>query len=129
MPGTEGQRFAIARDGAVSPFLRVIGATDKTSYVNVNDGGLVARFGYYRVALPRTQIASAAPAELPWHWGLGLRAKRGKLALLGAHHGVVLITLHEPYRTTLLKIPLKVTELYVSVEDPDGLIAALQPAP
>jgi hypothetical protein len=87
----------------------------------------VARFGYYRVALPRAQIASAERAELKWYWGLGLRARGGTLALLGAHRGVVRIVLTEPYRTTLLKIPLKVTNLYISVEDPDGLIAALQP--
>jgi hypothetical protein len=127
VPGLQGQTFAIVRAGAVSPLLRLIGATDKNSYVNVNADGLVARFGYYRVALPLTQIASAERAELPWYWGLGLRARGGTLALLGAHHGIVHITLNEPYRTTLLKIPLKVTHLYVSVDDPDGLVTALQP--
>ena len=125
---SEGHRFAIARSRWWGPLLALFGGTAARSYVTVNDDGCVARFGFYRIALPHEQIAAAEVGTWPWYGGIGWRTNfKGTLGLIGARDGVVLITLAAPVRTHLLKIPITVTKLYVSVENSQGVIAALGP--
>ena len=126
---SDGQRFAIARSRWWRPLLALFGGTAARSYVTVNDDGCVARFGFNRIALPHEHIAAAEVGKWPWYGGIGWRTNfKDTLGLIGTRDGVVLITLAAPVRTRLLKIPITVTKLYVSVEDPQGVIAALGPS-
>lgn len=127
---SDGMKFAMARSRWWKPLLALFSATETRSYVTINERGMVARFGYYRIALPHAQIAAVEAGKWPWYGGIGWRTNfKDTIALIGSHDGVVLITLMEPVRATMLRIPVKMTKLYVSVENPGGLIVALQAAP
>ncbi len=122
----ESQRFEIKRASWVKPLLVLFGATQARSYVTVNREELEARFGFYRIRIPIDRVAAVERAHWPLYGGLGWRTNlRNTLALVGSYDGVVRVRLSEPIRTRLFLIPIRLTDLYVSVENPDGLIAAI----
>jgi hypothetical protein len=126
---SDGMKFAIKRSRWWRPLLALFGGTEAHSYVTINEQGLVARFGFYRIALPHEQIASVEPRKWPWYGGLGWRTNfKDTIALIGSHDGVVQIKLKEPLRAHVLRIPVKMVNFYISVENPGGFIAAMQAA-
>lgn len=119
-------RFEIKRTGWMKPLLALFGATASRSYVEVDQTRLFARFGYYRIHIPLDQITSVERSSWAWYRGLGWRSNlRSMIALVGSTDGVVHIRLSRPLRTGMLLIPVRLTDFYVSAENPDGLIAAL----
>ena len=122
-------RFAIRR-GAWSPLLRAFGASEERSYVEVEEGGgLSCRFGRHELTLGADEVASAEPATWPWWAGIGWRVGVDAFGLIGALDGIVCINLNEAKETRVLGIRHRFGRLYVSLEDPEGFIAALQPRP
>jgi hypothetical protein len=108
------------------PLLLLFGATASRSYVQIDPDTLTARFGWYRLVIPRSRIESANEDRWPWYGGLGWRTNfRSVLGLIGAYSPVVKINLTEPARSRLLGIPIRITDIYVSVESPSTLRAAL----
>jgi hypothetical protein len=58
-------------------------------------------------------------------WSSGVHGWRGKWLVSRSSSGLVRIDLSPPARARALGVPISVRELTVSVEDPDGLVAAL----
>lgn len=120
------RRFEIRRSGWMTPLLALFGATASRSYIEVDSRQLFARFGFYRISIPRDRIASVEHFDWAWYRGIGWRTNlRNMIALTGSTHGVVHIRLSQPLRTRMLLIPVRMTDFYVSAENSDGLIAAL----
>ena len=120
------RRFAIKRSPWWRPLLALFGATAGRAYLDVDRERLVARFGWYRLEVPRAQVAAVEPVRWRWWWGIGWRSDlRARLGLIGATAPVLRIGLASPCRTRLLGIPFGLRELYVSVDDPAGVRAAL----
>ncbi len=120
------RQFPIKRSPWWRFLLMLFGATTAHSYLPVDGERLVARFGWYRLELPRAQIVAVEPVRWPWWAGIGWRVGGGRLGLIGATAPVLCIRLASPHRTRLLGIPLQVRELYVSVDDPAAVQAALE---
>ena len=128
--GERGQaiRFAIKRSPWWRPLLGLFGAAAARAHLEVDRERLVARFGWYRLELPRAQVATVEPARWPWWQGIGWRSDlRGRLGVIGATSPVLRIRLASPHPTQLPGIPFRLRELYVSVDDPAGVRAALKP--
>ncbi len=66
--GERGQaiRFAIKRSPWWRPLLALFGATAARAYLDVDRERLVARFGWYRLEVPRAQVATVEPVR--WRW-------------------------------------------------------------
>jgi hypothetical protein len=126
-------RFAIKRSAWVRPLLLLFGATPERSFVEIRGACLRARFGWYQVTIPIEDIETVEPSDWPWYGGIGWRTNmRSVIGLVGSLAPVVRISLSRPVRTRLLLIPIRLRELYLSLEDADGFIAALadaRPAP
>ena len=120
------RRFPIKRSPWWRPLLFLFGATAARSYLEVDRERLVARFSWYRLELTRAQIVAVEPGRWPWWGGIGWRMSRGRLGLIGATAPVLCVRLASPHRTRLLGIPLNLRELYVSVDDPAAVRAALE---
>ena len=59
--------------------------------------------------------------------GIGWRTNfGGTLGLIGSLDGVVRLHLREPQRRRFFGIPMRVRDVYVSLEDPAGFLAALR---
>jgi hypothetical protein len=106
------------------PILFLFGVRPGRAYVDLDDDGLDARFGFYRVRTPLENIASWR-IEGPWRWitaiGVRMSVRHRDLTFGGSHRGGVRIDFHEPVRVGVLRPPA----LYVTVDDLEGLGAAL----
>ena len=118
-------RFPIKRSPWWRFLLGLFGVTTARAYLQLDGERLVVRFGWYRLELPRAQIAAVEEGRWPWWGGIGWRISAGRLGLIGATAPVVYIRLARPHRTRLLGIPLQLRELWVSVDDPAAVRAAL----
>ena len=121
------RRFPIRIGRRSRPLLRLFGVRDGNAYVDLEDdllGDLDARFGFYRVSTPVTNLASWR-IEGPWLWitAIGVRTsiRYRDVTFGGSHHGGVRVDFKERVPFGFLRIPA----LYVTVEDLEGLAAAL----
>jgi hypothetical protein len=120
------RRYRIRRSPWWSPLLVIFGATDARSYVEIAGASLDTRFGWHTARVPLTSIISAERSHWPWYGGIGWRSNlRSTLGLIGSHDGVVRLRVDPPARTRLLGIPFRMRDLYISLEDPSGFLAAL----
>ena len=105
------------------PLLRLFGVRTGNAFVVVNHE-LDAHFGAFRIHTPVTNII-AWRIEGPWHWitAIGLRrsVRHGDLTFGGSHRGGVRVDFRKPVPFGRLRVPA----LYVTVEDLEGLAAAL----
>ena len=118
------RRFPIRVGRRSRGFLRLLfGVRDDNAYVDL-DGELDARFGRSRVQTPIANLASWR-IEGPWLWitAIGIRTsvRHRDVTFGGSPHGGVRVDFRERVRFGFLDIPA----LYVTVEDLEGLAAAL----
>jgi len=117
------ERFPIRLGARSRPLLRLFGARPGNTYVDVGDD-FDAQFGRFRVRTPLANIV-AWRIEGPWRWitAIGVRRslRHGDLTFGGNHRGGVRVDFREPVRISALRVPA----LYVTVEDLEGLAAAL----
>lgn len=122
-PAMPPRRFPIRLGRRSRPLLRLFGVHDGNAYVDL-DGDLDARFGFFRVHTPLSNIASWR-IEGPWLWitAIGVRTNllHRDVTFGGSHRGGVRVDFKEPVRFVFFHIPA----LYVTVEDLEGLAAAL----
>ena len=106
------------------PFSVPFGLGPKQSEVRVADGTLRVRFGWgFRADIPLTAITDAKPNnDRVYSWGA--HGWRGRWLVNGSSSGLVRFTLQPAARAWMGPVPLRVRVLRVSVEDPDGLVAA-----
>jgi hypothetical protein len=117
------RRFPIRVGRRSRPLLYLFGVRPGNAYVDL-DGELDARFGFYRVRTPISNIASWR-IEGPWLWitAIGVRTslRHRDVTFGGSHRGGVRVNFKEPVRFLFFGIPA----LYVTVEDLEGFAAAL----
>lgn len=116
-------RFPIRVGSKSRPLLLLFGVRADNAYVDLGTD-LDARFGFYRMRTPVTNIVRWR-LEGPWLWvtAIGVRKgiRHGDITFGGNHRGGVRLDFREPVRWG----PFKVPTLYVTVEDMEGLGAAL----
>jgi hypothetical protein len=117
------RRFPIRVGRRSRPLLYLFGVRPGNAYVDL-DGELDARFGFYRVHTPMSNLASWR-IEGPWLWitAIGVRTslRHRDVTFGGNHDGGVRVDFKEPVRFLFFRIPA----LYVTVEDLQGFAAAL----
>ena len=101
----------------------MLGATERNAYLDIGPERIVAQFGFKRIGFPTADVEFAERTNWPFWGGIGWRSDlRHSIGLIGAYSPVIRIH-HRPYRSSLLGIPLTVTDLYLSVDDPDAILA------
>jgi len=119
-------RFPIRFTGANHAMV-LLGVVPEHCRVEVDDGELRVRMSWlFSLDVPRINVRSVARYE-GRVWGWGAHGWRGKWLVNGSSSGLVQIDLDPPGRGRVAGIGVEVRVLVVSVEDPDGLIAALDP--
>ena len=124
-PSTAAVEFPIRIQPNLKPILFLFGVRDDgRSVVRLADGELTARFGGFEARTPLTNIERWEIGGPYKSWrAVGVRRTMGThdLSFGGSAHGAVLLHFREPVRAARLMN----TELYVSVDDLEGLGAAL----
>jgi hypothetical protein len=123
------QRFRI-RFGALRLVLGVMGAGPRFSVVEVDPFEVRVRLGWmFRAVVPRAHIRLAEPSSPGLSQGIGVHGWRGNWLVNGSLRGVVAVQIDPPVRAWVTGWPVRLRTLQVSLEDPDGFLAALAAAP
>ena len=122
-PDMAAQQFPIRIGQRSRLLLRLFGVRTGNAFVVV-DEELDAHFGFFRIHTPVTNIVSWR-IEGPWHWitAIGVRrsVRHRDVTFGGSHRGGVRVDFRDPVHFGRLRVPA----LYVTVEDLQGLAAAL----
>ncbi|EUA02294.1 hypothetical protein I546_6167 [Mycobacterium kansasii 732] len=89
----------------------------------MQDGTLRVKFGWgFNVGIPLASIKDAKPHhDRVYTWGA--HGFRGRWLVNGSSKGIVEMTVDPPARAKVMGVPVTLKSLYVSVTDPDALIA------
>lgn len=116
--------FQIRCQPLLWPILILFGVLPGRAFVALDEQRLSARFGFFTadVALPNVERWTITG---PYRWwrAAGVRATLGRAELTfgGSTHGGLCLFLHEPVRIARMAV----RELYLTVDDLEGLAAAL----
>ena len=105
-----------------------LGAGRRRSRVVVTDTEVTVTQGWaFQATIPRSSVCGAqrTPGKV---LSRGAHGWSGRWLVNGAGDGLVRITIAPTARARVTGVPVSLRELTVSVDDPDGLVAALQPA-
>lgn len=125
-------RFPISYNRTSKVLLGVLGAGPTKSWADVDVQTIRARVGKLgHVEIPRSTVRSVERADrVPRSLGYGVHGwGTGTWALNGSNDGAVKLTLGEPASGKVAFFPMRPTVLYLSLDDPDGFIAAVQATP
>ena len=119
------RRFPIRLGARSRPLLRLFGvAGPEDAWVELDDGGLEARFGRFRALTPLSNVARWR-IEGPWRWitaiGVRMSIRHRDITFGGSPHGGVRLDFVERVRIARFRVPA----LYVTVDDLEGFAAAL----
>ena len=97
------------------------------SYVELDDETIHVRLAWtFTARIPRRLVASAGPGKRPTiPLTAGAHGWNGRWLVNGAPDGIVATELTERVRAFVLGVPIRLRLLAVSLEDPDGFLAAL----
>lgn len=132
-PAREPEWFAISyKDmGPISTWADTrLGGGPAGGRIEIDTGELRLRMADFKVDVPRASVRQAARSSHQTRGTIGVHAKGGSWLANGSADGLVEIEIDPPCHTerslsTLFR-RMKVTELIVSLIDPDGFIAAVQ---
>ena len=103
----------------------VLGMAPRHSAVDVGEETVDIRMGWaFHASFPRSAIVGVRHAD-PVRWTRGVHGYRGRYIVNGAGHDLVAITLDPAQRGVMVGFSVNVSEVTVSVDDPNGLVAAL----
>lgn len=116
-------RFPIRVGRKSRPLLWLFGVRGDNAYVELN-GELDARFGFYRIHTPLSNIVSWR-IEGPWLWVTAIAVRTSlrhhDVTFAGSPHGGVRVDFKEPVPFGFYHVPA----LYLTVDDLEALAAAL----
>lgn len=121
-------RFPIRIDPIWRPFVLAGGAISDNSYVDVAEESVTFHFGLlFTRTIPRSEITSVESRHWPLIAGIGWRSTlRGVIGLIGSFDGVVEVRLAKRSRAWFV---FPMDRICVSLEDPNGFMAALHTPP
>ena len=121
---TAARVFPFRFGGAMRGLATLFGGRHAT--VTVTDDALAVRDGVmFTINVPLTAVRAAARTPSAWWWGIGAHGWKRRWVVNGSSRDLVLLTLDPEQRGRTLGIPVRVRELVLSVEDPDGFMAAV----
>ena len=110
------------------PFSAPLGLGPWQSEVRIDGGNLRVTMGWgFRATIPLSSIKEAEPNnDKVYAWGV--HGWRGRWLVNGSSKGMVELTIDPPVRAHVAGVPINLRTLWVSVTDPDALIAAVAPS-
>jgi len=118
-------RFAISYSTPMRLLSIMLGMGPRRSVVTVDDDTVDVRMGWaFHVRIPQSAVNGVRHAE-PVRFSRGAHGWNGRYLVNGRGDGLVTITVEPAQRGVMVGFPVNVSEMTVSVEDPEGLVAAL----
>jgi hypothetical protein len=119
-------RYPITFDRWYRWLSSLLGLPPSTAYVEIDGDDVDVRMGVaFRARFKRSDVASAAPVDMR-PLSRGVHGFGGKWLVNGAGRDILRIELRPDQRAHMLRIPVRLRELLVSVSDPSALANALR---
>ena len=124
---THGRTFALAY-GRIHALLVVLGLGPAHSLVELTDERLSVRMGWaFHAEVPRPAIRNPI-RDRDWPWAIGVHTNmKGSWLVNGSATRIVAMDVVPPVRAAMAGFPITVRRLGLSLEDPDGFLAAVTP--
>ena len=121
---TVAKRFPIRFGMFNAGVMGVLGMGPHKSYVELADDALRVRMGWsFHATVPRSSITHVGRRGYVW-WAYGVHGGGGRWIVNGSGHNMVTVRIDPPVKARVLGVRVKLKELWVSLEDPDGFVAA-----
>ena len=118
------KRFPIQFGRFNAGLMGLLGMGPHNSYVEVGDDELRVRIGWsFQASVPRSSITKVGRRGYVW-WAYGVHGGAGRWIVNGSGHNMVTVRIDPPARGRVLGVRVKLKELWLSLEDPDGFLAA-----
>ena len=119
------RRFDISYSRGNRILLGLLGIGPRFSRVELGDTDLRIRMGWgFNARIPIANIARLGSADRPF-FAWGVHGWRGRWLVNGSSEGIVAIEIDPPVRGWTMCFPLRLRTVYISLADPDALIASL----
>ncbi len=119
------QRHAIRFGRMNAALLTVLRMGRADSFVEVDDHEVWVHMGAgFSATIPRDSIRSCEPKPYVW-WAYGVHGWRGRWVVNGSGHDIVSVKIDPPVRARVLGMPVKLKDLWVSLEDPERFCRAI----
>jgi hypothetical protein len=126
-PTPEAVTFPIRIDRWFAWLLPVALATRRTTRMTVDDREVDVRMGAsFATTIPRSHVVDAWEPDLR-PISRGVHGWGGRWLVNGSGRGLVRLRIDPPVRARVLGVPVRLTELTMSLEMPAAAIAALAP--
>lgn len=113
--------------GRFAPLLIAVGLLRRSSFVDVDSSEVRFRMSWgFRADVPVTSIRAVTLIGDRKFGSIGVHGWRGHWLVNGSLRGLVTIDIDPSDRFRIMGLPLRLDQVTVSVEDPEGFIAALQ---
>jgi len=123
----ETRKFSF-KYGSLRWLLKGIGMGPRHSYIEVSDDEVHVVMGWaFRARIPRSAVASVGPIE-GRVVSIGVHGWGGVWLVNGAGTDIVSVKLKSVQHAVMTGVTVKLRELQVGVDDPEGLIKALAPS-
>ena len=119
-------RFALAYTPINRKAFVLFGVGPRRSWTDVSADAVVVRMGIgFRATIPRQNITGVSRFE-GRTLSRGVHGWRGRWLVNGSGNGIVVIEIEPRVRAWTTGFPIRLRQLMVAVEDPDGLRQALE---
>lgn len=114
------------RYGFWRPLLSVLGLGPARTGVQLDEQTMRVKMGWgFRAEVPVASVRSARRSANRWG-GIGVHGWAGQWLVNGSVAGIVRITIDPPTQASVLGVSARLRLLEISLEDPDGFIAAVE---
>ncbi len=111
----------------------LLGAGPGSAGVEVDAHEIRILMGRWKQRIPRASVRSASRSRRNLHGTSGVHASNGQLLVNGTSEGLVELTLEPPCYTartpSTMFVKERVSSVLISLVDPDGFIATIEPDP
>ena len=121
--------FGIRYHPILRPLFAALGTGPAFSGVRVSAAGIDVAMGWaFRAHVAPGDVRDAARDRIPPILGAGVHGWAGRWAVNGTRAGGVRLDVEPPGRARVCGVPVRLRTLWVSVDDPAGLLAAVHAA-
>jgi hypothetical protein len=117
----ESTRFAIRFDSWYCVLSSVLLIPPSASYVEIQGDQVHVRMSWaFRATFPRAAVISVTPSQAR-PISRGVHGLAGRWLVNGSSQGILTLDLEPAQRGHVMGIPIRLRQLLVSLDDPDGL--------